>query len=313
MLNGKLVLLTACAVVSIVLFFSINLRGDPRFALELRAVKFIALLQVAVSVALSTVVFQTITANRILTPSIMGMDALFVLLQTMLVFFLGAVGFVALNTSFKTVGEVVLMSALASALFLPLLRYRTSMTLLLLGGIVVGVLFRSLTTLIARLLDPNDFAVVQGVSYAEFNTIESQFLPHFVVLTLIVFLICWKSRHVLDVFLLGRDTAIGLGVNWNLHAAGLLALIGALVATSTALVGPVTFLGLLVVALAERILGTQRHGQMLIGACLVSIILLVGGQTLLSHAFHNAVPLGILIEFVGGITFLFLLFSRKPS
>ncbi len=118
---------------------------------------------------------------------------------------------------------------------------------------------------------------------------------------------------MLDVFLLGRDTAIGLGVNWSLHAAGLLALIGALVATSTALVGPVTFLGLLVVALAERILGTQRHSQMLIGACLVSIILLVGGQTLLSHAFHNAVPLGILIEFVGGITFLFLLFSRKPS
>jgi iron complex transport system permease protein len=313
MLNGKLVLLTVCAMVSIVLFFGINLRGDPKFALELRAVKFIALLQVAVSVALSTVMFQTITANRILTPSIMGMDALFVLLQTVLVFVLGAVGFAALNTGFKTVGEVTLMSGLASALFLPLLRYRTSMTLLLLGGIVVGVLFRSLTSLIARLLDPNDFAVVQGVSYAEFNTIESQFLPHFAVLTLIVFLICWKSRHVLDVFLLGRDTAIGLGVNWSLYAAGLLALIGALVATSTALVGPVTFLGLLVVGLTERILGTQRHGQMLIAACLVSIILLVGGQTLLSHAFHNAVPLGILIEFVGGITFLCLLFSRKPS
>lgn len=313
MRNVNLVLLASLALVSIVLFLSVNLRGNLQFVLELRVVKLVALVQVAVAVAISTIVFQTITTNRILTPSIMGMDALFVLIQTVLVFFLGGLGFAALNSTYKSLAEVILMSALACGLFLPILRHTTAMTLMLLGGIVLGVLFRSLSSLISRLIDPNDFAVVQSVSYADFNTIESNFLPPFLILTLVALLVCWKLRHVLDVFLLGRETAIGLGVNWELYAVGLLALIGALVAASTALVGPVTFLGLLVVALAERIVGTQRHSQMFIGACLVSITLLVGGQTLLSHVFYNAVPLGILIEFVGGIAFLYLLFSRMRA
>ena len=43
-----------------------------------------------VAIAYSTVIFQTITHNRILTPSIMGLDSLYLLVQTVVIFFLGS-------------------------------------------------------------------------------------------------------------------------------------------------------------------------------------------------------------------------------
>ncbi|MDP3523316.1 MAG: iron chelate uptake ABC transporter family permease subunit, partial [Hoeflea sp.] len=80
---------------------TVNLRGDLWFAMELRSVRLLALMQVALSVALSTLVFQTITGNHILTPSIMGMDALYILIQTSLVFALGGLGYAGLHAEAK--------------------------------------------------------------------------------------------------------------------------------------------------------------------------------------------------------------------
>lgn len=311
MSDRRLLSLAAVALVMIVLFMTVNIRGDLIFAMELRSARLLALLLVSVSVALSTLVFQTITANRILTPSIMGMDALYILLQTGLVFSLGGLGYSVLNPEAKFSIEVLLMAGLALALFLPLLRFSNALVLMLLGGIVLGVLFRSLSSLLARMIDPNDFAVVQNVSYANFNAVNADMLVPSLALTLVALMICWRMRHTLDVLLLGKPTAIGLGVNWRLFSVGMLVLVGALVAVSTALVGPVTFLGLLVVALGRKLVDTSRHGHTIIASCLVSIILLVGGQTLLSHGFGNAVPLGVLIEFVGGIAFIVILFHRR--
>ncbi|WP_018689326.1 iron chelate uptake ABC transporter family permease subunit [Ahrensia kielensis] len=313
MLDRRLTLLALTAIATIILFMTINVRGNWQFAMELRLERLLSLLQVSVSVALSTLVFQTITANRILTPSIMGMDALYVLLQTALVFVLGGFGYAALNPVGKFTIEVVMMAGLACLLFLPLLRYSNALVLMLLGGIVIGVLFRSLSSLLSRLIDPNDFAIVQSVSYADFNTVNADLLLPCFVLTIIAAAICWRARHVLDVILLGKPTAIGLGVNWRGYSVVLLLLVGMLVAISTALAGPITFLGLLVVALGQRLAGTSKHSQTIITSILVAIILLVGGQTVLSHAFSNALPLGVLIEFIGGITFLFILFYRGQS
>lgn len=311
MARTRILFLAFGAAVSIVAFMTINLRGDLIFALELRSVRLAALVQVGVAIALSTVVFQTVTANKILTPSIMGMDALYVLIQTLLVFLLGGIGFAALDDNWKFVIETLMMAGLATLLFLPILRLGGDLIVMLLTGVVLGVLFRSLSSLISRLIDPNDFAVVQNATYAGFNAVDGTLLAPCLILTAIGAVLCWRLRHVLDVMALGSETSIGLGVHWRTMAAGLLVLVGVLVSVSTALVGPVTFLGLLAVALAERLVGTSRHGPLFAGACLVATILLVGGQTFLTHALGNAVTIGVVIDLLGGIVFLFLLFSSR--
>lgn len=311
--DRRLLALAAAALAAAAAFLAIGLKGNIAFVLELRLIKLAALTQVGVAIAVSTVIFQTVTGNRILTPSIMGLDALYLFGQVLMVFLLGGVGYVTLNPQFKFAVEVLVLMALASALLLPMLKSRLDMGLMLLAGVVFGVLFRSLYALLARLIDPNEFAVAQTASFANFNAVRTDLLVFAAIVTVIAVVIAWRARHVLDVVSLGPDAATGLGVSWAGTVTGLLLLVSALVAVSTALVGPVAFFGLLVAALAERILDTRRHGVLLPAAALTGITVLVGGQTLFQHGLGNATALGVVIEFVGGLVFLLLLVlgSRK--
>ena len=307
MAGRRILGLALVAVACMVAFLAIGLRGDIAFVLQLRAVKLAALVQVGVAIALSTVVFQTVTGNRILTPSIMGLDALYLFGQMLMVFLLGGVGYATLDAQLKFAAEILLLMALACALLLPMLRRRLDMGLMLLAGVVCGVLFRSLQALLARLIDPNEFAVAQSASFASFNAVRTDLLAFAALVTLAAVIVVWRARHVLDIVALGADAATGLGIHWQRTVTGLLVLVAALVAVSTALVGPVSFFGLLVAALAERITGTVRHVTLLPAAALTGIIVLVGGQALFQHGLGAGATLGVVIEFVGGIVFLLML------
>ena len=313
MADRRLLALAAAALLSALAFLLIGLRGNIAFVLELRLLKLAALAQVGLAIAISTVIFQTVTGNRILTPSVMGLDALYLFGQMLMVFLLGGAGYVSLDPQVKFAVEVLVLMALASGLLLPMLKRRLDMGLMLLAGVVFGVLFRSLYSLLARLIDPNDFAVAQTASFANFNAVRTDLLAFAAVVTVLAAILAWRARHVLDVVSLGPDAATGLGVNWASTVTGLLLLVSALVAVSTALVGPVAFFGLLVAALAERIAGTRRHGTLLPAAALTGITVLVGGQTLFQHGFGSATALGVVIEFFGGLVFLLLLVLGSRS
>lgn len=301
----------AVAVLSILAFLTLGLRGNLAFVLELRALRLLTLVQVAVAVAVATVLLQTVTGNRILTPSILGLDALYLLGQTLLVFLLGGIGFADIDPRIRFGCALAAMVAMAAAIFLPLLRARLSLYLMLLTGALLGILFRSLTSLLARLIDPNDFAVLQGVSYATFTAVPRDLLAIGLVLTAAGTVLAWRLRHTLDVVALGPAAAISLGVDWQRTISGVLMLVVLLVAVSTALVGPVAFLGLLVVALAERLTGTQRHAVLLPAAACIAVTVLVGGQTVLQHGFGGAATLGVIVEFLGGLVFLILLATGR--
>ncbi|MBN9056759.1 MAG: iron chelate uptake ABC transporter family permease subunit, partial [Rhizobiales bacterium] len=193
MAERRLLVLAAAALLCIAAFLAIGLRGNIAFVLELRLLKLAALVQVGVAIALSTVIFQTVTGNRILTPSVMGLDALYLFGQMLMIFLLGGIGYVALDPQLKFGIEVLLLMALASALLLPMLRSRLDMGLMLLAGVVFGVLFRSLYALLARLIDPNEFAVAQTASFANFNAVRTDLLVFAAIVTAVAAVVAWRS------------------------------------------------------------------------------------------------------------------------
>jgi iron complex transport system permease protein len=307
--NARLTLLGGAALLCCLAYLTVGLRGNIAFVLELRGLRLGAMLVVSVAVAISTVVFQTVSANRILTPSIMGLDALYILCQTALVFILSGLGFAGLDPLLAFVGNAVVMVAMALLLFLPMLSRSADLTLLLLTGVVLGVLFRSLTSMLARMIDPNEFAVLQGAVFASFGSVRLDTLTITAGVTALGAIVAWRMRYTLDVIALGGDAATGLGIDWRKTLTGLLILVAVLVAASTALVGPLAFLGLLVSAIAVRVADSERHALLLPVACGVSIIVLVGSQTLLQHVFGGAGTLSLIVEFAGGLVFLAMLFS----
>ncbi|MEE2860378.1 MAG: iron chelate uptake ABC transporter family permease subunit [Pseudomonadota bacterium] len=287
-------------------------RGDRGFLLGLRGAKLAALITVAVAGGVSTILFQTVAANRVLTPSIMGFDALYVLLQTGLVVALGGAGFAGLPPAAKFMAEVAAMTALAALLFgTLLLRGARDLPKMILTGVILGVLFRSVSGFLGRVLDPNEFAVVQSVSFASFNRVDVTLLPWAVAATALAVAAAWRMSAILDVLALGRDPAVSLGLRHRATVLAVLALVAVLVSVSTALVGPVAFFGLILAGLAHGLMRTSRHALLLPAAGLSGAILLVGGQWLFERLLGQAATLSVVVEFTGGLFFLYLLLRGR--
>ncbi|OOH87054.1 iron chelate uptake ABC transporter family permease subunit [Comamonas kerstersii] len=309
--RNRLWTLVLMAVVAIAAFMTLGVDADWAFVLEHRGTKVITMMVVACALGMSTVVFQTVTHNTILTPAVMGLDALYLFLQAMLVLVLGSVGVVGLGVIPKFGLEIVLMVVLSVALMRWLFTgHASSLHLMLLVGMVMGILFRSMTSFAMRMIDPNEFATLQDRMFANFNTIHTQLLWPSLVLLAFGVAYFWHKRHVLDVLALGRDAAVNLGVDYQPQVLRLLVVMCAMVAISTALVGPVTFFGLLVANMAYQWMGTRRHQWVLPAAVLWGCILLLGGQVILERVLGFNSALSVVVEFVGGLVFIWLLLRK---
>lgn len=307
-----LVLLGALTLIAVACFMTLGAKGSWSFIIPFRGRKLLSLVIVAYAVAVSTVLFQTVTNNRILTPSIMGFDSLYVLIQTTLVSLFGIGALVSLNSHIQFTAEMAVMVAFACLLFSWLfIRQERSLHLLVLVGIVFGIFFRSLSTFMQRIMDPNAFNVLQDTFFASFSSIDTSHLLFSYGLVAIVTLIIIRSLPVYDVLTLGRDHAINLGISYRRTVMLTLVLVAILVALSTALVGPITFFGLLVASLAHALVGNSKHKYVIPAAALLAIVALVGGQTLLERVFAFDTALSIIIEFLGGIVFIYLVVRRS--
>jgi iron complex transport system permease protein len=303
-----LLLLAAIAACAIVLFMTLGAKGRWEFILPFRGAKVLSMILVAYAIAVSTVLFQTVSHNRILTPSIMGFDALYILIQTSLIFTIGSTRLLALDPRLLFAFEVIAMVLFSSVLYRWLFSGSSrSIHLLVLVGIVFGVLFRSLSSFMQRIIDPNEFVLLQDRLFASFNSVDNNLLAISTAAILLISAIGWRLMHVYDVLALGREASVNLGVDHNRVVTIILMMVAVLVSVSTALVGPVTFFGLLVANLAYQVAGTHKHRFVLPAAALIAVICLISGQLILERVFAFDTALSIVIEFVGGIVFLVLL------
>lgn len=312
-MRKKLLLLTLLLLVGTGIFlFHDASSGISAYALSRRIPKVAALILTGFSIASASLIFQTVSENRILTPSVLGLDSLYVFIQTALLFFGGA----TLQEKSSGSGEFlfsVLLMGLFSVLLLRtvLKKVQGNLYRMLLVGIVLGTLLRSASSYLQAILDPNEFLILQGQLFASFNNINTRVLTLAAGLILLCLFVI--SRHVqeLDVLSLGRDNAVNLGVAYPVLVQRMLLLSAVLIGVSTALVGPITFLGILVTNLARELLKTYRHRILLWGSMLISSAALVLGQFLVEQVFNFNTPISVMINFVGGLYFIFLLIREN--
>ncbi|SCY74366.1 iron chelate uptake ABC transporter family permease subunit [Rhizobium sp. NFACC06-2] len=306
-----LIFLAAIAFLAALAFLTVDLGPNWSYALGLRTQKLAGLLLVAYAIATSTVVFQTITENRILTPSILGFDAFYILIQTVLAYGFGHLPMSSKNPHILFLLQTAIMVGASVLIYRWMLGGgKRDLQFVALAGLMFGILLRSVSNFIQRVIDPGEFAVLQDRMFASFNLVRADLLGISAILIGLASLIGWRTRSDLDVLALGRETAISLGMEYSRSVRVALFLVSVLVSVSTALVGPVTFFGLLVAHLAYRIAGTHRHAFILPAAVFIASTTLIAGQFVLERLFAFTTSLSILIEFFGGIVFLFLITRR---
>ena len=309
----QIIIMSIMALIFLTLFIVWGLTAkNYRFNLSLRIPKVLGILIAGGTISVASILFQTITNNRIITPSIIGLDSLYTLVQTIVVFVFGSTSIFMVNKTVNFVTSGTLMVLLAMVLFKVVLKSsKNNIFFLLLVGTVVGTLFRSMSSFMQVLIDPNEFDALQAKIIASFSLVNTEIIIVSIIILVILGLVLYKDFSKLDVMSLGREQAINLGVDYDRFSKKILIIVAILVSLSTALVGPITFLGIIVVNLTYEITKTYRHSVLLIVGTLISIIALVGGQFLVERVFTFNTTISIIINFIGGVYFINLLLRES--
>ncbi|KWW20767.1 iron ABC transporter permease [Peribacillus simplex] len=311
--KSKIIILAVLAAVLTAGYIFWDLGPNWDYALPRRVMKILAIIVVGCAIAFSTVIFQTVTNNKILTPSILGLDSMYMLIQTGVIFLFGSTHILIMNKTLNFLITLTAMLIFSSLLFKFMFKKDRNIYFLLLIGIIFGTLFGSMSSFMQVLIDPNEFQIIQNKMFASFNNVNTDLLTLAIILMIAAMIYFMRFLKYLDVMSLGRDQAVNLGVDYDFVTKRVLIVVTILISISTALIGPITFLGLLVANVAYQFIKSYRHKHIIPGAMLISVIALVGGQFIVERIFTFSTTLSVIINVIGGVYFIYLLLKENKS
>ena len=314
--NKKIIVMTILSLICILGYVLINVNFSDRelliFAFKIRGPKLAAMVITAFAIGAASIVFQSVINNTIVTPCLLGMNSLYTLIHTAVVFFLGSGSVIAANANLSFITDVILMGIAATFIYSWLFKKtKHNVLYVLLVGTVLTSFFGSIQSSLTRIMDPNEYDTLLTTLVANFNNINTEIIVLSVVLLIFLAFALRRELALLDVLTLGKEQAINLGVDYDKSIRRLLLGVTLCIAVATAMVGPISFLGLIIANLSRQLLKTYRHTYLVLGSALFGIIVLLGGQIIVEHVYSYSVPISVFITVGGGLYFLYLLLSRK--
>ncbi len=282
------------------------------YAMQIRAPKLIAIIFAAFCIGSATIVFQSTINNRIVTPCLLGMNSLYILIHTSIAFIFGTSHVFSADRNIAFVIDLLLMSVMSTFLYSYLFK-KTNYNILfvLLCGTVMATLFQSISDTMLRVLDPNEYDVLLESLVAGFDEVNAEILMLSMLLIVAVGLFFRKEILLLDVITLGKEQAINLGVDYDKTVRRLLIGVTFYITIATALVGPISFLGLIIANLAREFLNSYRTLYLMLASFLLGVIVLLFGQILIEHVFEFGTVISVFINVLGGVYFLYLVLRSK--
>lgn len=308
----KLIVIALIAIIIVAAFLFIGVKFHNhkllRYAMKLRIPKVIAMIITAFAIGAATIIFQSVINNTIVTPCLLGMNALYTLIHTSVVFVLGSGSILFTNDNLSFLVDLVLMGIIATVVYSWLFKMTGHNVLyVLLVGTVLTSFFSSIQSTLTRVMDPNEYDTLLTSLVASFSNINLGIIIFSVIILALIVVIFRKEFALLDVITLGKEQAINLGVDYDRCIRRLLLAITLCIAVATAMVGPISFLGLIIANISRQLLKTYRHTQLIAGAALMGVIALIGGQFIVERVFVYSIPISVFITVAGGIYFLYLI------
>ena len=283
-----------------------------QYILSLRIPTLVVMLIAAVAIGSATMIFQSIINNRIVTPCLLGMNSMYTLVHTTVVFAAGSGSVLATNSNLSFAVDLLVMAIAATFVYSYMFRKtRNNVLYVMLIGTVLSSFFGSIQSTMIRMMDPNEYDALLTTLVADFNNVNVEVIVFSILLLVGLVIVLWKDLKLLDVITLGREMAINLGVDYNRTVRRLLLGVVLCIAVATAMVGPISFLGLMIANLARQLVKTHKHHQLIAGSVLLGMAAMIGGQMISQHLFHYEVPISTFITIGGGIYFLYLLLFKK--
>ena len=258
--------------------------------------------------------FQSVINNTIVTPCLLGMNSLYTLIHTAVVFFLGSGSMLVINANMSFALDLVIMGFVATFIYSYLFKATNHNVLyVLLIGTVLTSFFSSIQSTLTRIMDPNEYDTLLTSLVASFSNVNSEIIIFSLIIIAAIIVIFRKELAMLDVLTLGKEQAVNLGVDYDRCIRRLLLAVTLCISVATAMVGPISFLGLIIANLSRQMLKTYRHTQLILGSALFGMIGLIFGQLIVERIFVYAIPVSVFITVGGGIYFLYLLLAGKRA
>ena len=282
--------------------------------MQMRAKKVLIFLLVGVSSSISTLAFQCIVNSRFLTPGILGIESFYRLIQTLMYFF----GFHFISTSLTPATQFLAVIAIMIFSFWGLSRFSWhnisyDLHTVLLIGMVIGMLFSSISTFFQVIMDPNEYDRLQMKLFPTFQNVDTIVLIIAIFLIIPIFISLWQNRKTLEVMRMGTEQAVNLGIDTNKQIKKTFLQIVILSAVSAALVGPMMFLGFTTANLAYLLFRTYRMDILFLATSLLGFVALLVGQFIVEQVFQFQTNASIIIEWFGGLLFLVLLWKERKQ
>ena len=281
--------------------------GDPadpvrRIVLYVRLPRMAAGLCCGAAMAVAGALLQAVLNNAMASPNVIGVNA-------------GA-GFFALLAGVllpqRAVPGAAFAGALVTALLIYLLALRAGLartTLVLAGLAVSGILTAGVNTM--RLLFPEvvtgaDGFLIGGLSGVSLTAVGSA-LPYLAAGGVLALFLAPE----LNILALGEQTAASLGLPVGRTRLASILAAALLAGAAVSFAGLISFVGLLVPHIARRLVGVDHRVLLPACALLGAIFLLVCDTAARTLFAPYELPVGILLNVIGGVFFLYLLLGRK--
>lgn len=314
--STRTILIMALISIGLILVYQL-INVNPKifqFTMKLRAPKTIGMIIAAFCIGASSIVFQSIINNRIVTPCLLGMNSLYILIHTTVAFIFGTTSVVMTNGNISFILDVIIMGIVATTIYAMLFK-KTNYNILyvLLAGTVLTTLFTSISNSMTRVMDPNEYDNLLTTLVAGFDHINSEVIIISIALIIVTICVFYKDIKIIDVLALGKSKAINLGINYDRSITRLLIAVTFFITIATALVGPISFLGLITANLSREVLKTYKNNYLMLGSFFSGIIVLFLGQTLIEHVFNFGVLVSVFIQILGGGYFLYLVLKESKN
>ncbi len=311
--NKKILAMFVLSVlfIGLYLLYAVNMKFFD-YAMYIRTPKLFGILIASFCIGSATIVFQSLINNRIVTPCLLGMNSLYILIHTAIAFIFGVTSIFSADKNISFIIDIVLMSVISTFIY-GLLFKKTNYNILyiLLSGTIMATFFTSISNTLLRGMDPNQYDMLLTSLVAGFSNINSDILVMSVILMCVTLFIFRNEIKLLDVITLGKNQAINLGVDYDRVVSKLLIAVTIFITIATALVGPISFLGLIIANVARELMKTYRHTYLMLASVLTGMIVLLVGQFLIEHVFEFNAMISVFINLFGGIYFLYLIISNK--
>ena len=287
-----------------------NSTSVSSFILQRRLLKLLVIFIVSSAIPISTISFQTVVQNRFLTPGVLGIEALFVFIQSGLYYFESLLGlnveqsiYIYLVTIGVQIGLLLLLMNVSRGMML------SNFKVLLLLTMAFSMLLRNASTFLQVLMDPNEFDKLQSSLYPSFQKMNAQpvMIGVAAVLLGILLILFIKMRHQLDALHLGMDGAKMLGINTKRLGKIVVVIVIIMTSLSTILVGPLQFLGFMIANLTYQLTKEYKHGVLWLFSAVLGLVIVLAAQLIVERLFLLTIPISVFIEGIGGVLYLILL------